>query len=484
MDRPYRGGMSRTLTFAVFAVLCASACVPNTDASDGEVDTSSSSTSATVGIAVSLFTSEGHEIPPAPEYQAGGISAGLVDDLEDLFRALEVGRLDSAALTAVAAHGDARTAWIFADVLRFTGRGSQSEGVIDAFESVTGVDVPRGEFGEAWMSAMDFVITWDLPAIPGYVDLKRRLYTTYEPGWAPFFADADSEIDWRLITWGGVYIDNRPLGSTTGCPRGCIPALDDPAVTNAAGGSWYADDSIVFGISLNGEARAYPKHQMETHEMVNDTLGGCRIGVPYCTLCGSAQAYLTDSVPNGQETPVLRTSGLLSRSNKVMYDLVTGSVFDTFTGEAISGPLREADVRLDQITVVVSTWGEWKAAYPHTTILAEDGGLGRSYSLDPLQGRDDAGPIFPTGAVDPRLAAHEKVIGVELPDGGVVAFPTIRAIEALESGEVVSFNGVALRLDGSGLRVLLEDGKEIAAHEAFWFAWSQFWPDTEIWLPE
>ena len=202
MDRPYPGGMSRTLTFAVFAVLCASACVPNTDASDGEGDTSSSSTSATVGIAVSLFTSEGHEIPPAPEYQAGDISAGLVDDLEDLFRALEVGRLDSAALTAVAAHGDARTAWIFTDVLRFTGRGSQSEGVIDAFESVTGVDVPRGEFGEAWMSAMDFVITWDLPAIPGYVDLKRRLYTTYELGWAPFFADADSEIDWRLITWG------------------------------------------------------------------------------------------------------------------------------------------------------------------------------------------------------------------------------------------------------------------------------------------
>ena len=121
--------------------------------------------------------------------------------------------------------------------------------------------------------------------------------------------------------------------------------------------------------------------------MVNDTLGGRRIGVPYCTLCGSAQAYLTDSVPNGQETPVLRTSGLLSRSNKVMYDLVTGSVFDTFTGEAISGPLREADVRLDQITVVVSTWGEWKQGLS----THHDSGRGwRSRTF--LQPRSASGP--------------------------------------------------------------------------------------------
>ena len=109
----------------------------------------------------------------------------------------------------------------------------------------------------------------------------------------------------------------------------------------------------MFGVEVDGEARAYPKNIMEVHEVVNDTLGGHRLGIPYCTLCGSAQAYLTDNLPNGLEQPVLRTSGLLTRSNKVMYDLNTFSVFNTFTGRAVSGPFREQGVV--QLTVVVNT---------------------------------------------------------------------------------------------------------------------------------
>ena len=88
-------------------------------------------------------------------------------------------------------------------------------------------------------------------------------------------------------------------------------------------GDWYHDDRPIFGVVVSSEAVAFPKHIMEVHEMVNLTVGGRRIGLPYCTLCGAAQAYLTDAVPAGITTPVLRTSGLLSRSNKVMYDLVT-----------------------------------------------------------------------------------------------------------------------------------------------------------------
>jgi hypothetical protein len=51
---------------------------------------------------------------------------------------------------------------------------------------------------------------------------------------------------------------------------------------------------------------------MEVREMVNDTLGGRDLGIPYCTLCGAAQAYFTDATPPGVERPVLRTSGLLT----------------------------------------------------------------------------------------------------------------------------------------------------------------------------
>jgi hypothetical protein len=238
---------------------------------------------------------------------------------------------------------------------------------------------------------------------------------------------------------------------------------------------------MVFGVVIGGEAVAFPRNIMEVHELVNISIGGRRLGIPYCTLCRSAQAYFLDSVPRGVEVPVLRTSGLLSRSNKVMWDLRTGSVFDTFTGRALSGPLQDADVVLEQATVVSSTWGEWKRAHPDTKIVARDGGIGRTYEEDPLHGRDDDGPIFPIGDADPRLPVHVEVVGVIDPDGRPVAFAANPARAALTNGRAVAAAGVELFADGGGLRARSSRGEELPAHQAFWFAWSQFHPDTALW---
>ena len=216
--------------------------------------------------------------------------------------------------------------------------------------------------------------------------------------------------------------------------------------------------------------------------MVNLSIGGRRVGLPYCTLCGSGEAYLTDAVPAGVETPVLRTSGLLSRSNKVMYDLVTGSAFNTFTGEAVSGPLQDIGLELEQVSTVATTWDEWKAAYPDTSIIAQDGGIGRSYPDDPLGGRDLDGPIFPVGPIDPRLPAQAEVVGVIGPDGAPIAFPVEQAMTELDAGGSVMVGKVQAVLDAGGLRVRVS-GRELAAHESFWFAWSQFHPDTLVWSP-
>ncbi len=177
---------------------------------------------------------------------------------------------------------------------------------------------------------------------------------------------------------------------------------------------------------------------------------------------------------------LLRTSGLLSRSNKFMYHRSTWSAIDTFTGRALSGPLREAGVILNQVTVVTSTWGEWREAYPHTTIIAEDGGLGCRYPLNPLRGWDDGGPIFAVGDVDPRLAVHDVVVGAISPDGMPIAFPVGPAQLALEAGQQVTHAGVSVRADAGGMRVYADE-QELVAHQSFWFAWSQFYPDTQLW---
>ena len=427
----------------------------------------------------------GYEFPPAPDTPTGPVDQVIIDTLEVIWLGLESGGFSGHTVASLADSDDARLAWIISDLLRFFNVGDIHDGAVSAFERLAGVrlnDDPVAALSR-WQSVTDHLIAWDLPAFDGYADYKHRLFLLVEPRWEPLFADPDADIDWRLVSWGGVRIDDRELGDPEGCPAGCIPALDDPAVTGAAGGSWYSDHSLVFAVAIDDEARAYPRHIMEIHEMVNDTLGGRRIGMPYCTLCGSAQAYFTDDVPDGVATPVLRTSGLLARSNKVMYDLVTKSVFDTFTGEAVSGPLREQGVVLNQATVVTTTWGEWKAAHPDTTIVAEDGGIGRSYPLDPLRGRDDHGPIFPVGDVDGRLGVHDQVFGVVLDDGTPVAFEVLAAAGALKEGRSVELAGVTLRLDGGGVRAVDAADNEVEGHQAFWFAWSQFMPDTLLWEP-
>jgi hypothetical protein len=412
----------------------------------------------------------------------GPLDAETISTIEDLWESFS-GGLNVRALKDLGGAGDARLAWLVSDVLRFFQSGVEGEVAAEAFNSLTGSNVVVDGVSRPWKAATDRLFAWETPAPPGYVDYKERLYTLVEPGWREFFADEESTIDWRFVSWGGVRIDDRPLGDPNPCELGCIPALDDPGVTDAAGGSWYADDGIVFAVRINGEARAYPKHIVEVHEMINDTLGGRRIGMPYCTLCGSAQAYFTDAVPEGVETPVLRTSGLLSRSNKVTYDLVTGSVFDTFLGTALSGPLREVGLTLEPVSVVTTTWADWKAAHPDTTIVAEDGGIGRSYPLDPLGGRDDNGPIFPVGDVDPRLPVQEQVLGVIAPSGAAVAFPAEAARDLLESGGTIDIDGVRVVLDGGGLRATDSDGNGISTHQSFWFAWSQFQPGTLVWSP-
>jgi hypothetical protein len=445
---------------------------PSTTAAAGDTPqpTGSEATTATTAPSLAVLFGEAPEVPSGPLSDEATAAVDAIFDRID--RPVAGSQFEAFART-----GDARLAWLLADLLRFSTEPGVNQAAVRAASELAGVEFAAPV---PWVGITDHLIAWDLPAFPGYESYKARLYTFIEPRWDFLFAEPN-DIDYRLLSWGGVPPDDRPFGDTQPCQFGCIPALDEPAVTDATGGDWYPNDRLVFGVEIGGESRAYPKNIMEVHEMVNDTLGGRDFGLPYCTLCGSAQLFFTDEV-DGFDRPILRTSGLLSRSNKVMYDLVTESVFDTFTGRAISGALFEAGVTLPQGSVVVSTWADWKAAHPDTTIVAQDGGIGRTYSLDPLGGRDDQGPIFPIGDRDLRLPVQEQVVGVITSDGTPVAFSAAAARDHLETGETVELDGVTLELDGSGL-IAFENGEPVASHQSFWFAWSQFHPETLIWLP-
>lgn len=380
---------------------------------------------------------------------------------------------DTTDLDIIALAQDPRLVWLISDMQRFAWRPEFRAALTQVAASLLGTSFDSGRQRAEIINKM---MAWDMPAYPGYLPHKRAVFTNYIPGWENIFVEGD--IAWQLVDWGGVDIDARPYDTTDEICH-CIPAADNPEVSSAPEATWLQDDDIVFGIVINGEARAYPRQIMEVREMVNDTLGGRDLAIPYCTLCGAAQAYFTDALPAGVKRPVLRTSGLLIRSNKVMYDIETYSVFDTFLGKAVTGPLADIGLQLDQATVITTDWGTWSATYPDTTVLVEALSLGRDFNL--RETRDANGPIFPVGDVDPRLPVHEDVVGVVTASGTPVAFPRATAVAALAAGQSVTFENVKLELFAGGLRAVGTDGTDLGSHQAFWFAWSQFHPNTVLW---
>lgn len=406
---------------------------------------------------------------PLPEELRSAVRTAFVDSITQS----AWGRDQVVALDTIAASKDPRLGWIIGDLMRFASSPQFNAVLASAASDLLDRDL-KGR--NSWGALTDHLIAWDIPAPPDYLEVKRTIFTGIIPGWNRIFVEGD--IDWRMVSWGGVLIDNRPHDRTDDLCN-CIPAADNPEVTSADEATWLKDDDIVFGITVNGASRAYPRRIMEVREMVNDTLGGRDLGIPYCTLCGSAQAWFTDQLPDGIERPILRTSGLLIRSNKVMYDLNTYSVFDTFLGHAVTGPLAAKKLRLRQATVVTTDWGRWRKEHPDTTVLKERYALGRD--PDFRNTRDADGPIFPIGDVDPRLPVHEDIIGAITASGRPVAFQRSKALVALRKGEEITFENIRLELDAGGIRAVGTDGADLGSHQAFWFAWSQFHPQTALW---
>ena len=422
------------------------------------------------------YVIEQHGAPPT-SIPSGHISEDLARALRFVFvESLETsawGRDQNIALEEIRTSGDPLLAWVITDMMRFTWRQEFDDALANAGADLLGVTLTTPE---RWHDLTDYLIAWDIPAYPGYLETKRAIFPQFVAGWDRIFVEGD--IDWRLVSWGGVPIDDRDY-DTTDQACNCIPAADNPKVSSAEDATWLDDTAIVFGIEVNGEYCAYPRRIMEVRETVNDTLGGRDLGIPYCTLCGAAQAYFTDELGPGIERPILRTSGLLIRSNKVMFDLNTYSVFDTFLGKAVTGPLAKKAVQLKQATVVTTDWGTWKTQHPETTVLLERYALGRDFNF--REGCDADGPIFPVGDVDPRLPVQEDILGVVTASGAPVAFQRSKAMAALQQGGDVQFENVRLELDAAGIRAVDTDGTDLGSHQAFWFAWSQFYPGTALW---
>ncbi|MEL7027672.1 MAG: DUF3179 domain-containing protein [Pseudomonadota bacterium] len=341
---------------------------------------------------------------------------------------------------------------------------------------------------------------------PDYAAFKADLYSLIDPVFETYFAGRQHTARIRLdeIRWGGVLQDG-------------IPPLRDPDMIEAREARYLDDDNIVFGIEINGDARAYPKRILAWHEMFVDEVGGVEIAGVYCTLCGTVIPYLTN---DGQRTHALGTSGFLYRSNKLMYDADTLSLWNTLTGEPVVGPLVDQGVKLEFLSIVTTTWGEWRRRHPDTTVLSLKTGHRRDYG-EGVAYQDYFATdrlMFETPFNDTRLKNKQEVLALRFPGApkdqlaidtdflkahpiytdrvgfqDVLVLTDSTGANRVYDPQGVQFtsydrdstlidqDGLAWRLSEDALTA--SDGrtlKRLPAHRAFWFGWRAAFPETRL----
>ena len=201
----------------------------------------------------------------------------------------------------------------------------------------------------------------------------------------------------------------------------------------AAEADYLEDGNIIFGIALDGDVRAYPKRILAWHEMFKDSIAGEHYTGVYCTLCGSMILYRSAF---GGVHHELGTSGFLYRSNKLMYDHATMSLWSTLTGEPAVGPLVGQGIELEPRFVVTTTWGEWRRRHPGTLVLSLDTGYQRDYG-EGVAYRDYFATdrlMFGVPKLDSRLRNKDEVLGAPLSGGPGRAARDLGGVSVEEPG--------------------------------------------------
>ncbi len=198
--------------------------------------------------------------------------------------------------------------------------------------------------------------------------------------------------------------------------RDGIPPIDRPFYWRTDKAKDLLDkEEPVISLEVNGKARAYPLSILMYHEIVNDKIGGKPLTVTYCPLCNSAIVFDRKLTHEGEEYLLdFGVSGMLRKSDLVMWDRQTESWWQQFTGKAVVGELTGA--QLDIIPSSIISLESFINSHPDGKVLSTVTGTQRDYGTNPYKGYDDKSnnrPKMFAGKVDPRLPAMERVIHIE-----------------------------------------------------------------------
>lgn len=425
------------------------------------------------------------------------------------------------ALTQIRESGDTRFVAGLIDALRY--RWNMAEDIAFTLNTLTGAGL-----GDEWQDWVEWAGRH--PEIESFADYdawKADLFAQIDPNFRRFIypgvpIDPNSRLE--EVVWGGVRVDG-------------IPALDNPTMVDPEEADYLVPEERVFGVSINGDTRAYPARFLDWHEMFNDVVGGQPVSLAYCTLCGAAVLYQTSidesQLPDGytltggqgeqpkpQEYFTFGSSGFLYLSNKLMYDRQTDTLWHQILGTPAFGPLVGSGLTLERLPVTLTTWENWYAQHPDTKVMDFSTGFVRDYSAGAAYAEYFASPdtMFPVWQRSEQLPTKSWVF-TQLIENQPKAYP----LTALEDESVINDthagqNLVVILEDGglgaaaydrgdhtftaaspdSAQRLLDENGLEwhvtddalvnadgdsldrLPGHMAYWFGWYSFYPRTEV----
>ncbi len=382
-------------------------------------------------------------------------------------------------------------------LLAIQSEGPRKRDLWELLEKKTGKRLKRDVY--VWLH---WIWHEDFEMHPAYPAFKADLYSNVDQRfywW--FFPGMKHTIRLDEILWGGVAVDG-------------IPPLEHPNFVEAEEARYLGGKNIVFGVFINGEARAYPKRILAWHELFNDTIGSVDVTCAYCTLCGAAVLYRQQI---GEQRFSFGTSGFLYRSNKLMYDRQTRSLWFALEGVPVTGELVGQGLKLQRLPITTTTWKAWKALHPTTKVLSLDTGFERDYgegvAYRAYFRTHDL--MFPVPDRDNRLKNKQEIVAL-LIDGEPVAFDVrflrknslyedktggcafviltdrsgaARVYEAKQTKFAKWDKKKTLVDDRGGTWEVSEDAlvgptgmklRRLPSHRAFWFGWYAQFPDSRL----
>lgn len=178
-------------------------------------------------------------------------------------------------------------------------------------------------------------------------------------------------------------------------------------------------------------------------------------------------------------------SGRLYKSNLLMFDRQTDSLWSQLLQQAITGPL--TGKKLVTLPAELTTWESWKSRHPDTLAMSPETGFKRDYGLDPYaEYREGGTPVFASrkGAAlrGDKLKPMERVLGAQL-NGFKKAYPfsILKKMPATFQDRLGS-TAVIVHFDKKSETGFVTDksGNVVPSVALFWFAWADFYPDTLV----